>query len=183
MSVPPSKQPDPWLRGPVPGVPALLQPFAFAFVAVREDIERAVVGITADELWARPGDAASLGFHLAHLSGSTDRLLTYARGEALSEAQRAYLVRERGIAEARPSLEELLVSLNQTLDRSLEQLASTNEATLTEPRAVGKTPNASTVLGLLFHAAEHAARHAGQIVTTAKVVRASSAPAESQAKA
>jgi hypothetical protein len=27
------------------------------------------------------------------------------------------------------------------------------------------------VLGLLFHAAEHAQRHAGQIITTAKVVR------------
>jgi hypothetical protein len=28
------------------------------------------------------------------------------------------------------------------------------------------------VLGLLFHVAEHSARHAGQAITTAKVVRA-----------
>ena len=28
----------------------------------------------------------------------------------------------------------------------------------------------STVLGLLFHAAEHAQRHSAQIITTAKVV-------------
>jgi uncharacterized damage-inducible protein DinB len=170
-----TKQPDPWLRGPVPGISAPLQPLAFAFVAVREDVERALSGITEEQLWARPGGAASLGFHLAHLSGSTDRLLTYARGEALSEAQRAALVRERGIAEARPGLEELVAALNQTLERGLEQLASTKESTLAEPRAVGKALAASTVLGLLFHAAEHAARHAGQIVTTVKVVRAKSA--------
>ncbi len=29
----------------------------------------------------------------------------------------------------------------------------------------------STTLGLIFHAAEHSARHAGQIVTLASVVR------------
>jgi uncharacterized damage-inducible protein DinB len=28
------------------------------------------------------------------------------------------------------------------------------------------------VLGLLFHAAEHASRHTGQVVTTTKIVRA-----------
>jgi uncharacterized damage-inducible protein DinB len=29
-----------------------------------------------------------------------------------------------------------------------------------------------TVIGLLFHAAEHAQRHTGQLIATAKVVRA-----------
>jgi uncharacterized damage-inducible protein DinB len=29
------------------------------------------------------------------------------------------------------------------------------------------------VLGLLFHAAEHASRHTGQVVTTAKIVASS----------
>ena len=37
---------------------------------------------------------------------------------------------------------------------------------------VGRAGLPSTVRGLLFHAAEHAQRHAGQIVTTAKIVRA-----------
>ena len=167
----PAPQPDPWLRGPVANVPALLQPFAHAFIAAREDIDRATAGIGPDELWARPRDVASVGFQLAHLAGSTDRLLTYARGEALSQSQRANLVRERAIADARPNAKELLTALRETLRRAQEQLAVTDESTLTQPRAVGRAQVASTVLGLLFHAAEHAARHAGQIVTTAKLVR------------
>ena len=75
-------RPEPWLRGPVEGVPALLQPAAHAFVMAVEDVERATAGLHAHELWLEPGGAASIGFHIAHLSGATDRLLTYARGSA-----------------------------------------------------------------------------------------------------
>ena len=169
----PAAPPDPWLRGPVAEIPALLQPVAHAFIAAREDVDRALAGVGSDELWARPAGVASLGFQLAHLAGSTDRLLTYARGEALAEAQRADLARERAIADARPNAEDLVAAFRETIRRALEQLAATGEATLREPRVVGRAQAASTVLGLLFHAAEHAARHAGQIVTTAKIVRGS----------
>jgi uncharacterized damage-inducible protein DinB len=44
---------------------------------------------------------------------------------------------------------------------------------LLEFRGVGRAQLPSNVLGLLFHAAEHASRHTGQVVTTAKIVRAS----------
>ena len=44
MSTPPAL-PDPWLRGPVEGIPALLQPVAHALIAAGEDIERAVAGL------------------------------------------------------------------------------------------------------------------------------------------
>jgi uncharacterized damage-inducible protein DinB len=171
MNTPPT-QPDPWLRGPVAGIPALLQPVAHALIAAREEIDRTIADIGRDELWARPGGVASLGFHVAHLSGATDRLLTYARGEALSESQRADLVRERAVADTRPEAETLLVAFRETIRRGLDQLAATDESTLTQPRAVGRAQAASTVLGLLFHAADHAARHSGQIVTTARLVRA-----------
>ena len=77
----------------------------------REDIDAALSGISDDQLWLRPNDVASLGFHLAHLAGSTDRLMTYARGEPLSDAQRSALVREQRIGEVRPSLEALLEDL------------------------------------------------------------------------
>jgi uncharacterized damage-inducible protein DinB len=163
--------PEPWLRGPVPGVSPLLQPAAHAFLMAREDVERAMDGLTADQLWARPGGVASLGFHLAHLSGSTDRLLTYARGETLSDKQKAALTRERTIAEERPALGQLIDDWRDAVASALAQLASTPDAALTEPRGVGRVQLPSTVLGLLFHAAEHAARHTGQIVTTAKLVR------------
>lgn len=145
---------------------------AAAFIAAGEDIERAVAGLEADALWARPGGIAAVGFHLAHLAGSTDRLLTYARGEALSQAQRDQLARERAVMETRPALEDLVADLKTSLSRALAELAAVDPASLLEPRAVGRMPAASTVIGLLFHTAEHAARHAGQVVTTAKLVRA-----------
>ncbi len=146
---------------------------AHALIAAREEIDRTIADIGRDELWARPGGVASLGFHIAHLSGATDRLLTYARGEALSESQRADLVRERAVADTRPEAEALLAAFRETIRRGLEQLAATDEATLTQPRTVGRAQGASTVLGLLFHVADHAARHSGQIVTTARFLRAS----------
>ncbi len=170
MSTTPN-QPDPWLRGSLAGIPASLQPVAHAFIAAREDIERALAGIGPDELWAQRGGIASPGFHLAHLAGSTDRLLTYARGESLSPGQREALLQERAIGDTRPAVEELVAALNETILRGLAQLAATEEATLSQPRAVGRAQSPSTVLGLLFHAAEHASRHAGQVVTTAKLIR------------
>jgi uncharacterized damage-inducible protein DinB len=149
----------------------MLQPPAHALIMAREDIDAALTGISQDQLWLRPSDVASLGFHLAHLAGSTDRLMTYARGEPLSEAQRAVLVREQRIGEIRPALAVLHDDWRRTVAAALQQLAATPESTLQEPRLVGRAQLPSTVLGLLFHAAEHAARHTGQIVTTAKLVR------------
>src|SRR5688572_32776323 len=65
-----------WLRGPVDGVQPLLQPAAHAILQVGEDIPPIVADLTADRLWARPAGAAAIGFHLLHLPGSLDRLLT-----------------------------------------------------------------------------------------------------------
>ncbi len=170
-----SAQPEPWLRGMLPGIPALLQPPAHALVMAREDAEAAVAGLTAVQLWTTPGGAASIGFHLAHLAGSTDRLLTYARGEPLSASQFAALAAERDLAQTRPSLESLLEAWRATVDKALRQIASTPESTLLEPRVVGRGRLPSTVLGLIFHSTEHAQRHVGQVITTAKFVRASPA--------
>src|ERR671917_617505 len=90
----PISAPEPWLRGPVPGVPPLLQPVAHALLQAVEDIRRVVPLLSDDNLWRRPGGAASVGFHVRHAGGALDRLFTYARGEALSETQRAALARE-----------------------------------------------------------------------------------------
>jgi uncharacterized damage-inducible protein DinB len=137
-----------------------------------EDCEAAVAGLAPGQLWHEPAGAASVGFHLAHLAGSTDRLLTYARGEALTAVQKAALVAETSRAGPRPGAGELLRRWRQEVDRALAQLAATPDTTLLDARAVGRAQLPSTVLGLLFHAAEHASRHTGQVVTTAKIVRA-----------
>lgn len=167
-----SARPEPWLRGPIAGIPPLLQPAAHAFVMAREDVETAVEGLTPDQLWARPGGAASVGFHVGHLAGSTDRLLTYARGEALSDRQLSVLKAERELDQTRPSLESLLGTWRLAAEDALRQIANTAESSLLEPRVVGRGKLPSTVLGLIVHAGEHAQRHAGQIITTAKIVRA-----------
>jgi hypothetical protein len=160
--------PEVWLRGPLPDYAPVLMPVAHALLQAREDVERVAVNATAEELWHRPGGAASAGFHLQHLAGSLDRLLTYARGESLDEAQRAALMREgTGGAEAAV----LVAGVLAQIDRALEQLRNTPVATAGEPREVGRARLPSTVLGLLVHAAEHTARHVGQLITTLKVVR------------
>jgi uncharacterized damage-inducible protein DinB len=163
-------QPEPWLRGPVPGVPALLQPAAHAFIQAQEDVERAVSTLRPEELWIEPGGAASVGFHLAHLSGATDRLLTYSRGERLSDVQKKKLVAERPDPAARPTLEALLSDLRSTVADAIRQLSEIPEEALLTPRFVGRAQLPSNVLGLVVHAADHASRHTGQVVTTCKVL-------------
>lgn len=164
--------PEPWLRGPIDGIAPWLVPVAYAFIAAREDAAAAVSGLTDEALWATPGGAASIGFHLFHLAGATDRLMTYARGVALDDAQKATAKRERSIADERPSADELLRLVHAAMDAALAQLAATPESTLADARPIGRAMLPATVMGAIVHAAEHAARHAGQIVTTAKIVRA-----------
>src|SRR5690348_14868618 len=84
-----------WQRGPVDGVPALLQPVAHILLQVGESVDELVAGLTETEWNARPGGAASAAFHVRHIPGVIDRLFTYARGESLSDAQFAAIRAER----------------------------------------------------------------------------------------
>jgi uncharacterized damage-inducible protein DinB len=160
-----------WLRGPVAGVPPLLNPAAHALQHAAEDANRALAGLSLGGLWRRPGGAASVGYHVRHLAGALDRLFTYARGESLSDAQRQALARENEPGEPPQDSTALGAELGAAIARALDQLRRTPEETLLESRAVGRQRLPSTVIGLLFHAAEHASRHAGQALTTAKLVR------------
>lgn len=168
-------RPEPWLRGPMPGIPDALQPIGHALTAALEDVTTALADLTADELGAEPGGAASITFHVMHLAGSTDRLFTYARGESLSAAQRDALAAERLAGVTRPPRDALVGAWQSVVDRALQQLRDTAVTELDTPRTVGRAQLPSSVRGLLFHAAEHAQRHVGQIVTTAKIVRGLSA--------
>ena len=163
--------PEAWLRGPIPGIQPYLQPAAHALQQVREDILPEVQEITAAQLWQRPGGVAAVGFHLHHLPGSLERLLAYSRGESLSPEQLARLASERTVHEDRPSLEALLARLTGEIDRALDYLRSLPQEALLQHRDVGRKKLPSTTLGLIFHAAEHSSRHAGQIVTLARIVR------------
>ena len=161
-----------WQRGPLPGVDPLLMPVAHAFVQVQEDLQLLAATTAAGAVWQRPGGAASIAFHIRHIGGATDRLLTYARGMALSEAQRAALQAEGDESSGRPTLERLVDEAVRSLDAALAQVRATTAEELLAPRTIGRAALPTTVLGLLFHAAEHATRHAGQAITTARVQQA-----------
>lgn len=163
--------PEAWLRGPIEGISPRLMPVAHSLTDALEEIVAAVTGLEAEQVWRRPGGAASIGFHVRHIGGALDRLLTYARGQALSSDQLTAIRGEGEPGDPPASAEELLGELRGAIGSSLEALEDTAEATLLEPRFVGRAQLPSTVQGLLFHAAEHTRRHAGQIIATARFVR------------
>jgi uncharacterized damage-inducible protein DinB len=163
--------PEVWLRGPITGIHPLLQPAAHTLVQVGEDVLPVVQNLAPSELWTRPGGAASIGFHLAHLPGSLDRLLTYSRSESLTAEQLATLAAERTVHDDRPALGQLLTRFAAGLDAAIDYLRTVSPDSLLLPREVGRKRLPSTTLGLIFHAAEHSARHAGQIVTLIRVVQ------------
>jgi uncharacterized damage-inducible protein DinB len=156
-----------WQRGPLPGFDPYLMPVAHSFLQVKEDLDRLAAHVSSTRVWERPGRAASIGFHLRHIGGSTDRLLTYARGEALS-AEQLHAVREEGAGGT--ALAVIVADVHAALDRALEQIRDTPRETLLAARLVGRARLPSTTLGLLVHAAEHATRHMGQAATTALIL-------------
>ena len=166
----PSQDTEAWQRGPVPGFEPLLMPVVHALVQVQEDLRRLAAAVPQPQVWERPGGAASIAFHVSHTGGALDRLFTYARGETLSDAQRAAARAEGQAGESPAPLATLVASVNETIERAFDQLKSTAAASLLDERKVGRAGLPSNVLGLLFHAAEHATRHVGQAITTAKIL-------------
>src|SRR5688572_14260767 len=163
-------QTEAWQRGPVPGFEPLLMPVVHALIQAREDLERLIPTVPPEHVWQRPGGAASIGFHARHTAGALDRLFTYARGEALSDAQRAAARDEGAAGDPQTALADVVAEANALIDRALDQLRRTAKETLLDERKVGRAGLPSTVLGLLFHAAEHCTRHVGQAITTAKIL-------------
>lgn len=157
-----------WLSGPVAGVPPLLLPAAHTFLQVQHDVTAALADLSTEQIWKRVGQSASIGFHAVHIAGATDRLMTYARGEQLNEAQIAAMRAEAGTAglDAR----EIVSQVHGAMSAALAQVRATPADNLMLPRHVGRKQLPTTTLGAIAHAAEHALRHAGQIATLRKVL-------------
>ena len=164
--------PEHWLRGPVPEVPALLQPVAHALLQARDEVMGIMEGFHEDHLWDRPAGFASVGFHLQHMKGVLDRLFTYARGSLLTIDQLQYLSSEENEPFPGCSVRDLLDAFREQVDVSLQALRETDPATLTEERTVGRKKLPTTVIGLLSHAAEHTMRHTGQLLVTVRILNA-----------
>lgn len=164
--------PETWMRGPIEGIDPMLMPVAHALLQAREELERIAMEIPSDHVWLRPGGAASIGFHVRHLGAALDRLFTYARGERLSDGQKAAFRAEGEPGDPPAALPDLVNDAAAQIDRAMDQLRHTTRDQLLEFRGVGRAQLPSNVLGLLFHAAEHSTRHAGQLITTAKILAA-----------
>lgn len=165
-----NKLPEVWLRGPLEGIPVLLQPVAHALLQAQEELYELLHDFPETLLWQQPAGVASPGFHLQHMVGVLDRLFTYASGHMLSAGQLEYLAREGKPAE-NTTLAQFIVAFDAQLAISLTRLKEINPETLTAVRGVGRKQTPSTVLGLLFHAAEHTMRHTGQLLVTVQVLK------------
>ena len=159
-----------WLSGPIPEVPALLQPAAHALLQSVREARQYVSDFPEDKLWEKPFGRASVGFHLKHLTGVLDRLLTYAKKESLTDAQFQYLKNEASGEDA-PSSQELILNFETKVNEALDYFKTVSETTLTDERFVGRKKLPTTVIGLLFHAAEHSQRHVGQLLVTVSVLK------------
>ena len=160
-----------WQRGPVDGVPAMLQPVAHILLQVKESVPALVDGLAPAQWNERPAGVASVGFHVRHITGVIDRLFAYARGEALAPAQFGAL-RAEGDAVYPDEIPVALDAMVSRIDAAVAELRSIDVATLADYRGVGRAQLPSTVIGCLVHGAEHAMRHVGQLSVTVRVLRA-----------
>jgi uncharacterized damage-inducible protein DinB len=162
--------PEVWLRGPLEGVPPLLQPVGHALLQALEEVDKMMSGFPEELLWERPAGVASVGFHLQHLTGVLDRLFTYAKGLPLTPEQLKSLQAEKNPPDTPYSVKILIQRFGDQVEKALHQLRETPEHTLLQPVGVGRKKLPSTILGLLFHAAEHTQRHTGQLLVTVRVL-------------
>ncbi|MVZ66935.1 DinB family protein [Sphingobacterium sp. DK4209] len=159
-----------WMRGPIAGIADLLQPVAHALLQVNEDIPKLLNSDDEKYLWEKPFGMASPGFHILHIIGVIDRMFTYAASQSLTEAQFEYLDKEN-TPNQDYSIEDLIDKLEQRIEQAVEDLKLMNPTALLDERFIGRRMIPTTQMGLLFHAAEHAERHYGQLLVTIKTVR------------
>jgi uncharacterized damage-inducible protein DinB len=164
-------RPEPWLCGPLPGISQFTMPAAHALAQSRADIETHAAELTTERVWAEPGGGPSVGFHLRHIAGSIDRLLTYTAGRNLTDEQFRFLAEERVAGAPLAEATRLIAAAQSKIDEVLDAIRATPDELLFEARGVGRAKLPTNVFGLLFHIAEHTQRHTGQLIATARIVR------------
>lgn len=160
-----------WQRGPIDGVPAVLQPVAHILLQVQESVDEMVANLTETEWNARPANVASAAFHVRHITGVIDRLFTYGRGQTLSDAQFTAMRREGDVLTL-AEVPDVLEALHAQVEAAIAELRTIDIATLGDFRGVGRAKLPSTVMGCMVHGAEHSMRHVGQLSVTTRIVRA-----------
>lgn len=160
-------RPEPWLCGTLTDVPPVHRAVLHALELAKEDLRRWCGDLTDEQLNARPGEIASVAFHIRHIARSMDRLLTYAEGKQLSSDQIAAMKSEMNDG---ASAEELFRELHAALELSARRIQAFSAEQFAQPRGIGRQQLPTTVAGILVHVADHTQRHVGQAITTAKMV-------------
>lgn len=166
---------EPWLSGSRTETPAVARAVLHALDLAQNDVELWIAGLTDEQLHAEPYGLPSIAFHVRHIARSTDRILTYAEGGQLSEAQLAALKVETSREAAPPAQfppAKLVNELRHAFAVAGERIRALAQENPETPRAVGRKQLPTTLGGALVHVADHTQRHVGQIVTTAKLLKA-----------
>lgn len=159
--------PEPWLSGKLNGLHPVLAALLYSFEHARADLAAWTRDLSTDDLSRSVSGLAPVSFHVRHIVGSVDRLLTYARGEQLSAAQMSALRDEAGTGLSR---DELLHLLDDGLERAAAVVRGLDAGRLGETREIGRKRTPVPLATLLVHIAEHTQRHVGEAIVTAKAV-------------
>ncbi len=160
---------EPWLCGTYADVPAVGRAVLHALDLALDDLTRWTAGLTDEEVHSEPLGLTSVAFHLRHIARSTDRILAYAEGGQLSPEQLAALKAEQSGQE---TLAELLTEIKTSFSNAAERVRVLATADFETFRGVGRKQLPTSIGGALIHVADHTQRHVGQVVTTAKVLKA-----------
>lgn len=165
---------EPWLRGTHLDVPAVGRAVLHAFDLALDDLTKWTEGLTDLEIHTMPLELTPIGFHLRHIARSVDRLLTYAEGRQLSTEQLTLMKAEEvgPQHDERETLVALLHEVKASFKNAEGRIRALASADLNTVRSVGRKQMPTSIGGLLVHLADHTMRHVGQVVTTAKVVKA-----------
>jgi uncharacterized damage-inducible protein DinB len=172
MSTSAASYTEPWLRGTHTDVPAAGRAVLHALELALDDLTRWTAGLTDAEVHAQPLGLTPIAFHLRHIARAIDRILTYAEGEQLSAEQIALLKTEMGGEGKLQPLAELLAEVEVAFTDAAERILVLATANLDTPRFVGRRRLPTSIGGAMIHVADHTQRHVGQVVTTAKVLKA-----------
>lgn len=173
MATPPPTTPytEPWLRGTHTEVPAVGRAVLHALDLALDDLAKWTEGLTDAEVHSNPLGLPSVAFHLRHIARSTDRILTYAEGNQLTADQLTALKAEQGQGEPEP-LAALLAEVEASFSNAADRIRVLATADFNVFRGVGRKQLPTSIGGALIHVADHTQRHVGQVVTTAKVLKA-----------
>jgi uncharacterized damage-inducible protein DinB len=165
---------EPWLRGTYGDVPAVSRAVLHAFDLAVDDLTKWTDGLTDMEIHTLPLELPPVAFHLRHIARSVDRLLTYAEGGQLSTEQLTKLKAEEVGPQhnERETLAALLNEVRESFANASGRVRALASADMDTLRGVGRKQLPTSVGGALVHVADHTMRHVGQVVTTAKVLKA-----------